>query len=232
MAFAIIINGVATELVPGESFWGAPFVGEPRTHWTAGEDGVLVEHEIAGEVQRNRYPAEALISWTDQARASIGVFPIAEPGPVPAGKRVVSTSIAIENGQPVRQRVLEDIPIAELAEAKMAAVRDKRWQVETAGVEVAGTPVRTDERSQGKISGALQLFDLNPALEAVDWEAQPGLFVEISKPALQAVALAVGGHIQACFTRSKDLTLEIVAARDANDRAALLAVDIEAGWPQ
>jgi len=178
-----------------------------------------------------QYPANWLALTTAQEKAAIGLKAIAEVGAVPAGKRAIGRELAVSNGTPVEQWILQDIPTPELAAAKLQAIRERRWAAETAGVVVGGQAIRTDEKTQGKVTGALKLFDLDPALASVDWEAVPEVFVTLDKATLEAIGLAIGGHIQACFTRSKDLTLAVLAARDAADRAALLAIDIETGWP-
>lgn len=178
-----------------------------------------------------RYPANWLTHATPAELAAIGARPIVEADPIPPGQRVVGVDLVVQAGEPVEVLTLQDIPTPELAAAKLQAIRDRRWQAETAGVVVGGQAIRTDEKTQGKVTGALKLLDLDPSRTSVDWEAVPGVFVTLDKATLEAIGLAIGGHIQACFTRSKVLTLAVLAARDNADRAALLAIDIETGWP-
>jgi hypothetical protein len=63
---------------------------------------------------------------------------------------------------------------------------------------------------------------------SIDWEAQPGVFAALDLDTLEAVGKAIGAHVQACFSRSKQLCEAAMAAADAEE---LAAVDIEAGWP-
>lgn len=113
-------------------------------------------------------------------------------------------------------------------EAKLAALRAKRWQVETGGVSVAGATVRSDEVSQGKIGNAVALFREDPLMTMVDFEAQPGVWVTLDQATMTAVGIAVGRHVQACFSHARILSEAITAAED---QAALDAIDIDSGWP-
>lgn len=93
----------------------------------------------------------------------------------------------------------------------MAYAADLRWRIETGGILVAGTSVRTDEKSQSKITGAVQLLAADPTLAAIDWEAQPGVWVSLDAATMQAIGIAVGRHVQACFTALKAVQETITA---------------------
>jgi hypothetical protein len=142
------------------------------------------------------------------------------------GQRI-ATEIVIEADQVSIVQTATDINLDELKADLQAQVRDLRWQHETGGITVGGVPIRTDEKSQAKIAGAVSLFDNDATLLSVAWEAQPGLFADLDEATVRAVGVAVGRHIQACFSRSKELCEAIAAA----DRDTLLALDITEGWP-
>lgn len=112
---------------------------------------------------------------------------------------------------------------------KQDAVRTLRWRKETGGVDFGGTRVRSDETSQSKINGLVSLFDKDPSLSASDWEATPGQWVEIDRDTAVAMGIAVGRHVQACFSRARILSEAITAAES---EAELAAIDIETGWPE
>lgn len=118
--------------------------------------------------------------------------------------------------------------LEERREARLQAIRARRWLAEIGGTTVNGIPIRTDEGSQNKISGAIALFDKDPTLAVIDFEAQPNQWVALDAATMTAIGVAVGRHIQACFSRAKQLSDLAIAAIDA---AALDAIDIEAGWP-
>lgn len=156
---------------------------------------------LDGQAQHLAY---CLDLWSDEYLAAYGIVrtPDAEPQPP----------------------TLEDVRFA-----LQERVRQLRWEREVAGIVLGGVPIRTDERSQAKLNGAVTLFMLDPAKTQIDnWEAVPGVFVTLSRAEVEAIGLAVGAHIQACFDRSAALCGEINAAEDAE---AAAAIDVAAGWP-
>lgn len=114
-----------------------------------------------------------------------------------------------------KNKVLEDI-------------RNIRAEKEVGGIIFNQIPIRTDEKSQSKLQGAIALFGLNPNLASVEWEAIPGTFVTLSKEVLESIGVAVGNHIQACFSKSKVLTLAVQAC---TSKAEVDAIDILSDWP-
>ncbi|MDP3494623.1 MAG: DUF4376 domain-containing protein [Hyphomonadaceae bacterium] len=202
MAYALILDSGAVEIVPGHGFTDA--------------NGV-------------QHPADWHETWSPQKKTALGLRVVAEPAPAAADERVTGTEVKIVNGSPVRVNVVEAVPLADLKAAKLEAIRARRRVAENAGVTVGGVRVRTDETTQAKITGALMLFQLNDKLVSLDWEATPSAFVTLDQPTLQAIGLAIGAHVQACFTRSRELSEAVTAARDL---AALDAVDVSTGWPE
>lgn len=93
----------------------------------------------------------------------------------------------------------------------LAHAAQRRWEVETGGITVAGAPIRTDEKSQNKITGAVILLDKDQALDEVDWEAQPEVWVTADRATMEAVGLAVGRHVQACFSALRQIQAAIRA---------------------
>lgn len=107
-----------------------------------------------------------------------------------------------------------------------AYASDLRWRVETGGIVVAGATIRTDERSQQKIAAAVQLIDKDPTLAPINFEAQPGVWITLDAAAMTAIGLAVGRHIQACFSTLKNVH-GAIAAGTITDFTQIDA----AGWP-
>lgn len=106
-------------------------------------------------------------------------------------------------------------------------VADLRWQRETGGIVIQGAPIRTDRESQAMLSGATLSAQLDPALP-IKWKGADGVFRVLDAETILAIARAVLAHVQACFDREAEL-VEIIDAAETHD--ALLAIDIEAGWP-
>ncbi len=115
----------------------------------------------------------------------------------------------------------------EVKAAKLADLATYRWTKETEGITVSGVAIKTDRESQSLINGALKLFDLNPALPAIDWKGANG-WVQVDRATLEAVGLAVGVHVQACFTREKYHAEAIGALTTIED---IEAYDFTTGWP-
>lgn len=107
--------------------------------------------------------------------------------------------------------------------ADLSAIRSRAEQAFT----FAGQPIRLDESTQFRIASALQYLTLSGETGA-DWQARRGVFVTLSKAQLEAMAVAAGVHVQACFARAKALTNSINAASTI---AEIEAIDLTQGWP-
>jgi hypothetical protein len=62
----------------------------------------------------------------------------------------------------------------------------------------------------------------------INWNMADGAFVTLDAQAINAVAMAVRAHVQACFDREAVLNVEIEAATTAEEIAA---VNLNTGWP-
>ena len=127
--------------------------------------------------------------------------------------------------QPVAQRSL-----TEIRDALFAALSDRRWRAETAGIVVGGAPIRTDRESQSVLTSAYVQATGNPDF-AVRWKVGPGQFVTLNAATIIAIGDTVTAHVQACFDHEDQLTTAILTAFAAGDREVLESFDIEAGWP-
>ncbi|MCX5495355.1 DUF4376 domain-containing protein [Kaistia dalseonensis] len=116
-------------------------------------------------------------------------------------------------------------PVPSTSELKAYAAA-KRWQVETGGVMVDGVDIRTDEKSQNRVSGAALLAISDPDLATIDWEAQPGVWIEVPAATMKAIGIAVGRHVQACFSALKVVQADI----DAGTITTIAEIDA-AAWP-
>lgn len=101
----------------------------------------------------------------------------------------------------VRNRTAAELAAAK--EAKKDEIRALRWDKEIGGATFNGTPTRTDEGSRAKINGAVALFDKDPTMIVVDFEAQPGAWIALDQPTMEALGVFVGRHVQQCFSHSK-----------------------------
>lgn len=122
-------------------------------------------------------------------------------------------------------------PVFSLSEQKVAilsALAHKRWQIETGGIVVGGVPVKTDRESASKLTAAYVKADRDANYSVQNWKVEEGVFVSLDATTIIATGDAVSAHVQACFDREAALTALILEAEDA---AALDAIDIDLGWP-
>lgn len=219
--------------------------GEPITpeqieaDWIAAQPAtVTVEQEVDGEtvpVEIANHVDFRLPELTNAGLAPYGAT-IADPTDPPettAGK--VAEPDGYEQYAPgkwrqkwkVRNRTAAEL--ADAKDAKKAEIRTLRWQKEIGGAVFNGVPIRTDEESRAKINGAVALFDKDATLTAVDFEAQPGVWIELDQATINALGVFVGRHVQQCFSHSKAL-MEAVDA--LSSFAALAAFAIDQDWPE
>jgi hypothetical protein len=83
-----------------------------------------------------------------------------------------------------------------------------RWRKEIAGISVGGLTVATDDRSKALIQGAYLQAQRDAAFTA-QWKTASGTFMSIGSADIEAIALAVASHIQACFAKEAEVVQDI-----------------------
>ncbi|MFH1557659.1 MAG: DUF4376 domain-containing protein [Pseudomonadota bacterium] len=107
---------------------------------------------------------------------------------------------------------MEPAPVAPPTLAQLLAhAAQRRWEIETGGLDVAGQLIRTDEQSQAKIAGACVLLSNDPDVTGIDWEAQPGTWVTLDRVTMTGIGVAVGRHVQRCFSALRQIQAQIKA---------------------
>lgn len=96
-----------------------------------------------------------------------------------------------------------------------------RYRVETGGIEVNGTLVRTDRESQAQINSAYTSLR-EGFVATADFKGANG-WVTITLEEITPIATAVARHAQGCFTAERRVAEQIAAATDAT---ALNAIHI------
>lgn len=102
---------------------------------------------------------------------------------------------------------------------------DKRWQVETGGITVAGVPVATDDRSKIMIIGARVKADADPAF-TTPWIGADGSINVINAATAIVISDEVLAHVAACFEEFKS----VLAGIEAGTITASAEIDA-ANWP-
>lgn len=116
-----------------------------------------------------------------------------------------------------------DKPIETIKYERKQLMAESRYAEEVNGVALPdGTPLDTDRDTQGRIAGAFSLASANPDV-VINWKSQSG-WIQLDAPTVVAMGVAIGTHVQECFTKERAKCEEIDAA-DTVD--AVLAVEWE-----
>ncbi|WP_256805445.1 DUF4376 domain-containing protein [Pseudomonas kurunegalensis] len=197
------------------------------------EDGVAKREPIPGFLLGLAPESLADLSWTDPALGVQGAawWPeIDESGELGDGKKWGAETLSVDSGRKVvvvkRQQV--NMTATEKAErdAALAAewlslIAARRYQAETAGIELQGMQVATDDRSKLLINGAALRASREPGY-TLRWKTGDG-FIDLSGAQVLAMADAVADHVQRCFDREAEL---LTAVADGSITAEML----EQGW--
>lgn len=106
-----------------------------------------------------------------------------------------------------------------------AYAANKRFAVETGGIVINGQTIDTSRESQAMITGAYAYSQANPS-ETIQFKAVLG-WITLDASTIEAIATAVGAHVQACFALEAT-----VAAGIANGTITTTAEIDAAGWPE
>lgn len=105
-------------------------------------------------------------------------------------------------------------------ELKLAAIAAKRWEVETGGIVFAGVPIKTDEDTQRKITGAYVRATRDSGF-TVQWKIGPATFITLDATTIIGIGDAVTAHIQDAFATEAALSDAVVQASDWTELSAI-----------
>jgi len=135
----------------------------------------------------------------------------------------------LRNGLWIRPIEVVDLPndtdINDLRKLLLNEIANKRFQIETQGILVNGSLIKTDRESQATITSAWSVAKQNPNT-VIDWKASDG-WVQLDATTMIAIGDAVFAHVQGCFSRERQLSDQIALATTL---AELRAIDYEGGW--
>ena len=103
-----------------------------------------------------------------------------------------------------------------------ALIASRRYDAETAGIDLNGMHIDTGRDSQALITGATVQAMLDPNY-SLRWKTVAG-FVDLTAEQIIGVATAARAHVQACFNREAELLEALAAGTFTPDM-------LEQGWP-
>lgn len=165
---------------------------------------------------------------TEAALNSVGLFTLNTERPEynPVTHTVEPSGVELRDGVWSRAWQVTPLPAAELRVRLAAAVTERRWAVETGGITLpGGMVVGTTLDDQNRITSVIANAQV-AGVASVDFKAASG-WVTLTVAEVQAIAAAIARHVQACFSAERAHHEALAATADE----ALLAYDIEAGWP-
>lgn len=144
---------------------------------------------------------------------------------MPAGEEPATDAAGIESH--IATAAAPDLPALK-AELKARATH-RRWEVEVAGITVAGVQVATDDRAKLLLAQADREARRDPDY-TTRWKGEDGVWSALDAATVISLAEAVSAHVSTCFAREADLHALIDATADI---AALDALrpEVEAFTP-
>ena len=106
-----------------------------------------------------------------------------------------------------------------LLSTMLSDLKAQREKIEFGGIILSGVGIDTSRAGRIALSECRDAFELDPT-RIIDFKAESG-WVTIDKATFDLIAPALADHVQACFTREKELSITL--ATDIN-------TDITTGW--
>ena len=153
------------------------------------------------EPKSRRVPAD----WSFAALHAAGAQSISE---VREGDKVV----ALEVRPPVTDAAYNAAASAVVRAGLVAYAADRRWQIETGGINFAGIPVATDDRAKIMIMGARVAAAADPGWETV-WHGTDGKTYPLTAVSMIAISSAVEAHVNATFATFAAVKADVDAGK-------------------
>lgn len=174
-----------------------------------------------------KYGAGWLLNPPPGGLAALGAEPVTREDRPAVNERFYVIG-EVEDGNTISYTA-DPRPIGDILALRLAELAARRFQIETAGIDLAGSVVRTDEASQAKINGAYAMVQRDPQ-KIIDFKAANG-WAQLDAATMTAIAAAVGDHVQACYSAEKTHSVAMAALAAAEDFEGLIAYDFSGGWP-
>lgn len=103
----------------------------------------------------------------------------------------------------------EEVFFSTLKEELKTRARDKRVSVEQGGAVLGNQVIRTDLTSQNRVGSLVTALNNDPEMLHIDFEAQPGVWVELDRDSGFLIGKVVARHVQSCFSWCKSIHEQI-----------------------
>ncbi|GAB6035450.1 hypothetical protein JCM15519_38820 [Fundidesulfovibrio butyratiphilus] len=126
--------------------------------------------------------------------------------------------------------VPEPLSLPDARSTRKEDVAALRRQKVDGGVLYQGALIGTDDDDRATLQGAESYLAKKPAGATVNWRAKGGTtWIVLDLVAVQALGVAVGDFVQACFDAEKIHCSALDALASSEE---VLAYDISTGWPE
>lgn len=106
---------------------------------------------------------------------------------------------------------------------------NKRWEVETGGIEINQNKYSTDRESQTKYTAvAVAISQADPLTWTINWKTGNGKFVTLNAQQMSEVINIILNHVQSSFNKEYEFILQIESCNTINE---LMTIDINSNWP-
>ena len=132
---------------------------------------------------------------------------LAQAGVVTTGLFYDGADLHIPEGIEADVQAIMASPNWEASVSQDALLRyaaNRRWEVETGGIVIAGVPIATDDRSKTMILGARVAAAVNPQWTTV-WHGSDGQTYPLNAAQMIAISNAVEAHVNATFASFADV---------------------------
>ena len=126
----------------------------------------------------------------------------------PTDKQLAKLGITVIAVEP------EELPEPTLEEVKERArdtIARLRLRDEEAGMFVGDMQIHTDRVTQAKMTANVMFVKLAPDYAIPDWKCMDGAFVSLDAAMIMHVAKCMATHVQACFSKERQLAGQIDA---------------------
>lgn len=151
-------------------------------------------------------------------------WPSTDQHPDATRYRVGQWFVDAVGGQPTIEAVNAVLGNRSQTETLAAYAAEKRYAVETGGLNVGGVSIPTDRDTQAKLTSAFLLAQADPAA-SFQWKTSAG-FVTLTAATVGQIAVAIGQFVQAAYAAEA----QVLAAIAAGTITTTAQIDA-ANWP-